>query len=380
MTKSFETFPLPAETVNGIALFDANNLANHIGVSVKSLWYCVLASDKEKYHQFHIRKKNGTIRTLHAPNPAVKFIQKRLNKNLLNLLQDKLPEYVTAYRPNHNIPEAVKRHVATCPICDSAEQTPPKHNCPRKGAYIQMDLTNFFHNTKRRWVGNVLEKNLGLPNAVAGPIRDIVTVRDIPCFKRGSKRYGVPQGAPTSGSICNLVAYYRLDLPICEYLAELNTHYSLKDERVWVYSRYADDLAFTCGRDFPFTEKVQIVRDLIHHIEQTGYTVNRYKVHIRSSHRNKDLLGLNFNDRITISRTEYLRLRAIVHNSLVYGLETQYERAGFKTPMELLHWLRGKVQYVKYVDPAKGTNLHRELLGAIHNYQTLYDSQNRPSR
>ena len=372
-----ETFPIPNETLKGVVLFDANSLANRIGVRSKSLWYCVLTPDEEKYKQIHIKKKNGKIRIIHAPNEIVKFVQRRLNKNLLNLLQDKLPEYVTAYRPEHSIPMAVKRHIAECPICDSAEETPSKHNCPRKGAYIQMDLKNFFHSTKRRWVQDVLQQKLGIPNAVAGPIRDIVTVRDIPCFKPGAKRFGVPQGAPTSGSICNLVAYYRMDIPICEYLEALNNQYHLKDERVWVYSRYADDLAFTCGRDFPFTEKVQIVKDLIKIIEGTGYAVNRRKVHIRSSHRSKDLLGLNFNDRITITREEYLRLRAITHNCLVYGIETQHQRAGFETPMQLLHWLRGKVQYVKHVDPRKGTALHNELLGAIHNYRALHSSQNR---
>jgi hypothetical protein len=338
----------------------------------------VLAETENKYTQINIKKKSGKIRLIHAPNGSLKFLQKRLNKNLLNAFQEPLPDYVTAYRPKHDLVMAVKRHIAPCAICDAVEATPPKHNCPRKGAYIQMDLVDFFNRTRRYWVGEMLEKNLGLPNEVAGPIRDIVTVKRIPCptenYPEGT-RNGVPQGAPTSGAICNLVAYYRLDQPICAFLETLNEKYNLKDAYAWVYSRYADDLAFTCGRDFAFNEKVQIVQDLIKVIEATGYRVNGNKIHIRSSHRNKDLLGLNFNSRITLNRAAYLRLRALVHNCLVEGIETQYQRSGFDNPEQLLHWLRGKVAYVRHVDPRKGSNLYTELSGAIDNYSALYCSE-----
>lgn len=348
--------------------FDDISLANHIGVRAKTLWYGVVAKSKEKYRVIHIKKKSGKLRLIHAPHPGMKFLQKRLNENFLNQLQAHMPVYVTAYRPGQNIAMAVARHIAPCPICDSAELTAPKHKCPRKGAYIQMDLVDFFNRTRRFWVGEMLEKNLGFPNEIAGPIRDIVTVKGIPCptenYPEGT-RNGVPQGAPTSGAICNLVAYYRLDQPICAFLETLNEKYNLKDAYAWVYSRYADDLAFTCGRDFAFNEKVQIVQDLIKVIEATGYRVNGNKVHIRSSHRNKDLLGLNFNSRITLNRAAYLRLRALVHNCLVEGIETQYQRSGFDNPEQLLHWLRGKVAYVRHVDPRKGENLYAELCGAI---------------
>jgi hypothetical protein len=378
MVPSYDFYPLPVDSPILPRPFDSTSLSNLIQIRNKTLWYVVVADDKSRYIHLHIKKRRGNIRLLHAPNPVVKFAQKRLNKNFLDLLQEHLPIYVTAYRVGKDIASAVTRHIAKCPICDAAIETPPKHNCPRKGAYIQMDLKDFFHRTRRWWVGEMLEKNLGYPNEIAGPIKGMVTVRDIPCpTKRypDGIRFGVPQGAPTSGAICNLVAYYRLDKPICEYLETLNVKYNLHGERVWVYSRYADDLAFTCGRDFPFNEKVEIVQELIRIIEETGYAVNRRKVHIRSSNRTKDLLGLNFSDRITIARVEYLRLRAIVHNCLIYGLETQYRRAKFGSPEQLLFWLKGKVTYVQQVDPRKGSNLHTELCGAIANYSALHCSE-----
>lgn len=348
--------------------FDDISLANHIGVRAKTLWYGVVVGSEQKYRLIRIKKKSGKFRLIHAPNACMKFLQKRLNTGFLNQLQEHMPVYVTAYRPGQNISMAVARHIAPCPICDSTEFTPPKHKCPRKGAYIQMDLMDFFNRTRRFWVGEMLEKNLGFPNEVAGPIRDIVTVKGIPCptknYPEGT-RNGVPQGAPTSGAVCNLVAYYRLDQPICKYLEKLNEKFNLSGAYAWVYSRYADDLSFTCGRDFAFDEKIQIVKKLIEVIEETGYRVNYNKVHIRSSNRNKDLLGLNFNGHITINRAEYLRLRAIVHNCLIDGFETQYQRAGFDNPEQLLHWLRGKVAYVRHVDPRKGETLYAELHGAI---------------
>lgn len=372
MSNRLDIFPVPPDDglTPDVQPFDSITLANHLGIRHKSLWSAVLVEDSVKYKLITIPKKSGKVRLIHAPSPGLKFIQRRLNK-YLNQFQEHLPDYVSAYRPSHKISDAVQRHIAACPICDSASETPPKHNCPRKGAYLQMDLKDFFHHTRRWWVGQMLEKDLGLPNSVAGPIRDIVTVKNIPCPTKKypeALRYGVPQGAPTSGAICNLVAYYRMDKPICEYLEALNLRYNLTGERAWVYSRYADDLAFTCGRDFPFHEKVQIVNELIEVIEKTGYAVNKRKVHIRSSHRRKDLLGLNFNDRITISRDEYLRLRALVHNCLVHGIETQYQTAGYSDPERFISWLKGKLSYVQQVDPRKGGALQTELAGALANY------------
>jgi hypothetical protein len=357
--------------VTALQPFDDGSLANVVGIRPKLLWYAIVVEDRKKYSQFQIPKKQGGVRVIHAPNPSMRYVLRALNK-YLDQFQEDLPEYVAAYRKEHQIKTAVARHIPHCEICEEGGPS-QKHKCPRKGAYLQMDLKDFFHRTQASWIRKCMRDDLGMEKYVAGLIAGMTTVRDIPNpskLRPDRLRKGVPQGAPTSGTICNLVAYYRLDLKLIAYLEKLDERYGLRDKFRWVYTRYADDLAFTCGRDFSMTEKIQFIQDIAKIIQTAGYAVNSKKTRIKNPHKRKELLGVVFNQRVTLARDKYLILRAIVHNCLTLGIETQHVRAGFRTPERFICWLRGKVAHVKHLDSSKGSALSAELTVSIKNYRT----------
>jgi hypothetical protein len=76
-----------------------------------------------------------------------------------------------------------------------------------------------------------------------------------------------------------------------------------------------------------------------------------------------------------IGKEEYLRLRAIIHNCLVQGFDTQFQRAGKENVAQLQDYLQGKANYIKQINPEKGARLLHELNVAMKVHEEMYDEQ-----
>jgi len=365
------------------AIFDDCGLAFLLGFRNKVLWY-VITQKKEQYHVYYIPKKNGQKRIIHAPSPLMKVMLRQFHTKILVPLQRDLGEHVTAYRRGISTRMAVSAHVPQCSICDAlpVSETAPTHKCPRKGTYINLDLRDFFHSTRRSWIRRYFNEVIGYNHFVSDLMANLLTVSDIPNRRYGTthqredeKQFysGVPQGSPASGAICNLIADWILDRPILDYLDELNIQMGLAGEWRWTYTRYADDLAFTCGENLPLTEKRKIVAKLMNICHRAGYAVNKRKTRISSSYYRKQLLGIVFNRHPNIPREEYISLRSLTYNCLAHGFDTQYLRAGKESPAQLQDWLRGKVNYAMQVNPERGARLRENFDAAMKMWE--HDSQ-----
>ena len=373
---SIESITIPKNMDNGI--IDDFTLAFFIGFRNKTLWFA-LHRKAANYKVFQIPKRSGKVRVIHSPSNIMKAVHQGVHTRLLVPLQATLGNHVTAYRKNKSIVDAVKQHIPKCDICDNAPKglTPKSHACPKKGAYIQMDLQDFFHSTSRAWVRNYFIAQ-GYSFYVSGLIANLLTVDDIinqAHFKAPELipkyRTGIPQGSPASGAICNLVADHRLDPLILKYLAQLNDTHNLKGEWAWRYSRYADDMTFTCGKNPPFKEKQRIVHRLTGIIRNAGYRVNKSKTKTTSSYYRKKLLGTVFNQKPNIDVDTYLKLRAITHNCLVQGFHTQHQRAGFQDTEKFIQHLRGKINFVGQIHPEKGQKLKGVFDAALTEHLQL---------
>lgn len=348
---------------------DDCSLAFHLGFRNKTFWWTV-NNKKDMYKVYRIPKKRGGIRLIHAPEPVFKVLLQQMLIKFLVPLQDQLGEHVTAYRKDLSCKHAVMQHIAKCPVCDSAPKgkTPAAHECPRLGTYIHMDLENFFGNTQRTWIRNFF-KNLGYSHYVASLMANLLTVDDIPNphydeLKKAGKSLsdvretvaGVPQGSPASGAICNIIANDRLDKRMLEYMDELNKKMGLEGEFRWRYTRYSDDLSFTCGKVLNEEERDEVIAHATQIIQFAGYRVNLKKTRAAHKYYRKMLLGMVFNQKPNIERQKYLRLRAITHNCLVNGFETEAAKAG-KTKGKFISWLRGNINYVGQVHEEHGQKL-----------------------
>lgn len=366
---------------------DDCSLAFQLGYRTKTLWWVI--HDKESHYTVHrIPKKKHGFRIIHAPSVFMKGFQRRLHSKFLVPLQNQLGSHVTAYRKGLSCRHAVLQHIPPCEICDGVGkgETPKKHTCPRRGTVIQMDLQDFFGSTRRSWIRNYF-KEQGYNHYTAGLLASLLTVDDIPNQKPPKQRRkderdvftGVPQGAPTSGAICNLVADWRIDGLILDYLEELNEEMKLEGDWRWRYTRYSDDLCVTCGRNVSVEDKREICNRITRIIQKAGYRINPKKTRLGHAYYRKTLLGMVFNDKPNIPREKYLKYRAMIHNALTQGVENQYKRAGFPTAEAYLDHLRGNVNYIIQVigksNQDRAERLQVELELAVENYELAMKEQ-----
>jgi hypothetical protein len=334
-------------------IIDDVTLATTLNTSLKGLW-SVLHNVNGQYRVFPLDNGKGKIRIIHAPSPFMKWLSTNLRYTLLEPLQEELGEHVTAYRPGRRIVDAVKRHIPACPICDRPDpwlhQT---HSCPRDGSSIHLDLKNFFNSTRRAWVRGYF-KSLGYGHTAASYMASLCTC----VLKENPDRWGVPQGSPLSGAICNLVADSRLDPGILKYLETLNKSPRYQGSFQWVYSRYSDDLAFTCGHSLTKSEIKDFLRDICRLIRKAGYDVNIQKT--RWTHRGwrKHLLGVNMNQSVNPDPYLYKKVRGILHRCSKTSLEEQSALAKELHDIDdLPSWLMGQINWIAQLNPVKGDRL-----------------------
>ncbi|HEV3007160.1 MAG TPA: reverse transcriptase family protein [Pirellulales bacterium] len=179
-------------------------LAALLEVPVEELM-SISTSPRFCYRPFTVRKRDGRKRRIVAPSEPLKRLQRRLLRRYL--ADQALHEAATAFRSGSSIATHARRHLGQAMV-------------------LTVDLADFFPSTAARrvrrwfcaggWSGEALQVLMRL------------------CVYQG----GLPQGAPTSPALSNLV-----NRPLDEELSELSALHSAR------YSRYCDDLAFSWAAD-----------------------------------------------------------------------------------------------------------------------------------
>jgi hypothetical protein len=256
-----------------------------------------------------------------------------------------------------------------------------------------MDLENFFDSTPVGSVRSVLRQR-GLTNVTARLIADICTLEG-----------RVPQGAPTSGDVCNLVAMSRLDPHIKGFLRDLpgkvsviptdarwrrnyeydwssvklttNAEgveymvYKFPEDAKFVYTRYSDDLDVSCSVALPRPIVDWMLYKLTRFVRSAGYRVNTKKTKVERAGGRQVVLGMVVNQHPNVPRTKYLKYRALIHNCLRTGFDAQASRAGFDSGLQLCMHLVGMVNYMGQVNPAK----RDKLLPPLNEAKELHAAQ-----
>ncbi len=161
------------------------------------------------YRSFSIPKKGGGIRTIHAPHPTIRILQRKL-LTALNLVYKAHP--------------AAYGFVPRRSILSNAE----KHQGARM--LLNVDLNDFFPTITFPRVRGVFIKRFKLPS-------DVATILARLCCNTGDVPDHLPQGGPTSPIMSNMVCH-SMDRELVA-LARSQGAY---------YTRYADDLTFSTHR------------------------------------------------------------------------------------------------------------------------------------
>lgn len=143
-----------------------------------------------------------------------------------------------------------------------------------------------------------------------------------------TRRGRLPQGAPTSPKLANLVCY-RLDRRLSEFAESVEV----------VYTRYADDLTFSGAS----MAKLAKLRPFITHIvKDCGFRLNHNKTRLVGPRGAKVVTGLVIgHDEVGIGRRRLRELRATIH------------RAHVERDRKILASIQGWLDFVSDADPAR---------------------------
>lgn len=333
------------------AIETSGALAGWLGLSAGELeWFADLKglgpkqSDARLNHYRYraLAKQSGSIRLIEAPKERLKQIQRQILSGILHAI------------PAH---PAVHGFVAGRSIKTFA--------APHVGrrVVLRMDLKDFFPSFSGARI-QAFFRTAGYPEPVADLLGAICTnaapltiFRNLgpevsPVLAREAReiyaRPHLPQGAPTSPALANLCAY-RMD---CRLAA-------LAQKASAVYTRYADDLAFSGDDEFERCVGRFATRAAAILLEE-GFTVNFRKTRIMRRGVRQYLAGLVVNEKVNTVRADFESLKAILTNCVRHGPGSQ-NREGHS---DFRAHIEGRVGFVESINPAKGARLRR-ILDAI---------------
>jgi len=218
-------------------------------------------------------------------------------------------------------------------------------------------LTNASHHVGRRWVVTADIRNF-FPSITAARVHDCLAELDLDEAERRTvtqlvtRRGRLPQGAPTSPHLANLVAR-SLDLRLA----------GLAESHGWTFTRYADDLTFSAGSaDSPGSDRELLPpRELLRVIERIvadeHFRLAADKTHVMSHHQRQTVTGLVVNQQVSLPKPRRRILRAMLHR-----LETSGPEA---LDLHQLQIAQGHLALARLVDPDGYAQACRDLSGLI---------------
>lgn len=248
--------------------FDLDELVRRIGLPLPEIQGVAI-----EYRDLEIPKRSGGVRKLSIPNAVLKTLQRRLLHRVFGKLQAHPAAF--GFERGKSIADHARQHVG-------------------RAVVVKFDLRDFFTATTAARV-EAYFRMIGWNAEAAALLTKL-------CTWQGS----LPQGAPTSPRLSNLVNY-TLDARLTAAATTIGAS----------YSRYADDLAFSSSSSTGVTTQTSIpglfISDASHICHAFGYRLNRRKTRVMRSHQRQQLTGLVVNERVRLPRETRRRLRAIEH-------------------------------------------------------------------
>jgi hypothetical protein len=306
------------------------DLACLLGYQTKSLAYILYKIDEDqKYTPFTIPKKSGGERNILAPCERLKTLQKKLANLLYECVEELKPanEKLSAFLDDTS-PNKLRAHKSISHGYEKGLSIISNAEVHLNKRYVfNIDLKDFFPAFNFGRVRGFLIKNrdFQLSPKVA------TVIAQIACHKNS-----LPQGSPCSPIISNLIAK-RLDFKLLKLAKQFDC----------AYSRYVDDLTFSCSKkDFPTEIAIKRGWGLINNtwwagkaleknIMNEGFVINKKKCRMQANTSRQEVTGIVVNKKLNVPSSYYRSVRAmcnsVFHNGYYeiptsYSLSTKHKR------------------------------------------------------
>jgi retron-type reverse transcriptase len=319
-----------------------HELAQAIGITLKELRFLSFSrkvSTVSHYRKFYIPKKSGGNRLISAPMPRLKHVQYWILENIFN----RIPVHpaVHGFALQRSIISNAQPHIG-------------------KAVVVNIDVKDFFPSIHYKRVKGLLQQ-LGFSEKIAvilallctEAVTEEVTIDGQHYFVQKGNRV-LPQGAPTSPAITNILCY-KLDKRL-QGLANTNQ---------CQFTRYADDITFSF--DNPGTNAQQLVWRIKKILADEGFTVHPDKIRIMRKGAHQEVTGIVVNEKAGIPRKKLRQFRAVLHQ-----LKTK-EAAALKWGHgNLASAVTGYANFVKMVKPAQGAAFQQQIVALLQTNRLQY--------
>lgn len=331
-----------------------HHLAHLAGVAVDVLQQTIFRKE-DPYRVFRVKKRgvpnsvpapSRRYRTICVPEPRIMRAQRWIAQNILNVIEPHPSSY--AFAPKRDLVGAAKRHVEAKWL-------------------VKMDIRNFFESLLERQVYRVF-RSLGYGALLSFQLARLST--RLPPYKlhfaQGSSASGdsrlpypvrpqghLPQGAPTSPMLANLVMR-----PLDQQIQELAV------QNGWVYTRYADDLAFSRRDGSSRAAATQLIKAIERNLVSFGLVSHRQKTKIAPPGARKILLGVLVDrerPRLTREFRDNIETHLYAISSSKIGVAAHQTKRGFASIIGMRRHIEGLIAFAHQVDRDYAASLYEQL-------------------
>jgi RNA-directed DNA polymerase len=281
-------------------IYDQEHLALLVGYKYEFLLK-ISNAPRKFYRTFTIPKKSGGERKISEPLPSLKEIQHWILQEIL----DKVPvsRFAKAYVKKRSIRENARFHIG-------------------QKFVLTLDIEDFFGSLKFEKV-YAFFLHLGYSVPVSTMLSNL-------CCLGG----GLPQGAPTSPSLSNLLML-SADKRISGFIKNKGIR----------YTRYADDMTFS--GDFEPGMVIKFVHGVLSH---ENLKLNEKKTHVRKPGQRQEVTGAVVNEKIQAPKELRKGLRQAVYYIEKYGLASHLDKTQNLKANHIYHWL-GIANFILFLNP-----------------------------
>lgn len=298
-------------------------------------YYCNPNHTFHRYRQFKIRKKKpGEFRTISAPRNTSFMVMLRYVNEILKAIYTP-SDYAFGFTEGRSVVDNAVRHKGMNYVFNT-------------------DIKDFFPSIDQARVWKRLQMSpFNFPDAIARLLAGLCSMRTdtIVNAEKGYYRCVLPQGAPTSPIITNMICD-NLD----RRLAGLAKRFGLN------YSRYADDITFSSMHNV-YQEGGEFRQELKRIIEGQNFKMNEAKTRLQKRNVRQEVTGITVNEKLNVTQKYVRDIRNLLYIWERYGINDaihkffpkyKQEKGHVKkgTP-DIVNVLDGKLMYLKMV---KGEN------------------------
>lgn len=324
-TEQLQKFGLPL-------LNDGAQLAAAMGISLGKLRFLAFnrkVGTVSHYKRFYLPKKSGGRRLISAPMPQLKAAQYWVLENILYKVPNS--ESAHGFVPGKSIVTNASNHVG-------------------QEVVINIDLKDFFPTIEYKRVKGLFIK-LGYSEQIATILGLLCTEPEVDQVALDGKEYFVantprhlPQGAPGSPAITNLICY------------GLDKRFEGLAKRFgYTYSRYADDMTFSTKGEA--ADKIgQLLWSVKQVVKEEGFQLHPDKLKVMRKGDKREVTGIVVNDKLSLDRETLRKFRALLHQIDKTGLANKQWGNG-----NIISSVEGFANYVAMVKPEAGRQLKDKI-------------------